>query len=194
MWRGHLTVPVLSMGNGPNGALTPISRQFVSRCMFFHFAFGIFQQNCAIPAKEAFQWGERTQQSETEELSLIKTFYMMYELKSYSGATPVWFVGIISIWQQPWAEKSRFVFTQVASLVCLSTLEYNNTTGENKTKIIVPIIRQLNIVNFEVQQEQARTRRYKLLVVQCTCLHSLQQETKTRQRLSFQSFASSFHM
>ena len=85
------------MGNGPNGALTPISRQFVSRCMFFHFAFGIFQQNCAIPAKKAFQRGERTQQSETEELSLIKTFYMMYELKSYSGATPVWFVGIISI-------------------------------------------------------------------------------------------------
>ena len=70
------------------------------------------------------------------------------------------------------------MFTQVASLVCLSTLEYNNTTGENKTKIIVPIIHKLIIVNFGVQQQQAGTRRYKLLVVQCTCLHCLQQQTK----------------
>ena len=138
MWRGHLTVPVLSMGNGPNGALTPISRQFVSRCMFFHFAFGIFQQNCAIPAKEAFQWGEKAQQSESD-----KNILTYIQIKKLFWVTPVWFVGIISIWQQPWAEKSRFVFTQVASLVCLSTLEYNNTTGENKTKIIVPIICKL---------------------------------------------------
>ena len=166
MWRGHLTVPVLSMGNGPNGALTPISRQFVSRCMFFHFAFGIFQQNCAIPAKKAFQRGERTQQSETEELSLIKIFCMICKLKSYSGSPPFGLLvllvfdnslgprspglcllklpawSVCQLWStttQQARTRQKLSFQSYASST-LSTLKYNNR--QKQDKIIILIIRK----------------------------------------------------
>ena len=156
MWRGHLTVPVLSMGNGPNGALTPISRQFVSRCMFFHFAFGIFQQNCAIPAKKAFQRGERTQQSETEELSRMKIFCMICKLKSYSGSPPFGLLvllvfdyslrprspglcllklpawSVCQLWStttQQARTRQKLSFQSYTSST-LSTLEYNNNRRE----------------------------------------------------------------
>ena len=80
LWQ-WLAVPVLSLGNGSNGALTPISRQFVrQQCMF-----GIFISLFSFSVFLIFWFMFASKQCQMSTCLLVKVLNILLNLGSYWG-------------------------------------------------------------------------------------------------------------